>query len=228
MKKILAGSTIGIGIIFITNTTYGYYLHEDARLSLFVPQLVELVGIKTNVRIVPGPEDYARDLSPEAVINYVRSTYDTGGASAQVNAMQCDIGKGFAERTDALSLTIFTNAQDGAVLYVHGSIPREDPVRKLLRLEDTYITVDTERTYILHNQLEGAHANARTSNDIIRGVSTTTWLRIHTEAQHIFEVKTATKAPRLIVFNIGVANLASYTEGEYGNILTFTLMPIIG
>ncbi len=55
-----------------------------------------------------------------------------------------------------------------------------------------------------------------------------TWLRLHNQAQHLFEVKMATKAPRLIVINLGIANLARYTEGEYTNTLTFTLMPIVG
>jgi len=54
------------------------------------------------------------------------------------------------------------------------------------------------------------------------------WLRIHNQAQHLFEVKMSTKAPRLIVINLGIANLARYTEGEYTNTLTFTLMPIVG
>jgi len=32
----------------------------------------------------------------------------------------------------------------------------------------------------------------------------------------------------LVVVNLGIANLARYTEGEYTNTLTFTLMPIVG
>jgi hypothetical protein len=156
-------------------------------------------------------------------------------------------------------MTIFTNAQDGAALYVHGLQPAGP--QGILRLEDTYVQVCTEKTYILQNDLEGAFANAASTavlesetggrsdrdrvednprNDYQRHgkddtiVSTpimkvhSTWLRIHNQAQHIFEVKMATKAPRLIVFNIGIANLARYTEGEYSNTLTFTLMPIVG
>ncbi|MFH1962307.1 MAG: hypothetical protein ABIJ30_05460, partial [bacterium] len=178
-----------------------------------------------------------------------------------------DIGKGFAERTAALEMTIFTNAQDGAALYVHGLQPAQQ--QGILRLEDTYVSVCTEKTYILQNDLEGAYANA-CSGDVMETTATSpsstarmednprnnmggdgnltatmgtdggvhegaatdkaysTWLRIHNQSQHLFEVKMSTKSPRLVVVNLGVANLARYTEGNYTNTLTFTLMPIIG
>jgi hypothetical protein len=195
---------------------------------------------------------------------------NTGNEAAVDNAMydaNNDIGKGFAERTAALELTIFTNAQDGAALYVHGLQPAAQ--QGILRLEDTYVSVCTEKTYILQNDLEGAYANAcsgdvmettkKTASSIERvednprnnmggdgnltatmgangdvhgGDATdkaySTWLRIHNQAQHLFEVKMSTKSPRLIVMNLGIANLARYTEGEYTNTLTFTLMPIVG
>ncbi|MBI4778604.1 hypothetical protein HY792_06780 [Candidatus Desantisbacteria bacterium] len=200
-------------------------------------------------------------------------TNNTGYDSATENVMQDannDIGKGFAERTAALEMTIFTNAQDGAALYVHGLQPATQ--QHILRLEDTYVSVCTEKTYILQNDLEGAYANA-CSGDVMEastmtasstqriednprnnmggdgdytatmGTSTAglnvhagaatdkayaTWLRLHNQSQHLFEVKMSTKAPRLIVVNLGIANLARYTEGEYTNTLTFTLMPIVG
>ncbi|MFH1096948.1 MAG: hypothetical protein V1749_05570 [Candidatus Desantisbacteria bacterium] len=195
---------------------------------------------------------------------------NTGNEAALDNAMydaNNDIGKGFAERTDALALTIFTNAQDGAALYVHGLQPATQ--QNILRLEDTYVSVCTEKTYILQNDLEGAYANAcsgdvmettskvasdtqrvednprnnmggegtytatmGTDGGVHNGLATnkaySTWLRIHNQSQHLFEVKMSTKAPRLIVVNLGIANLARYTEGEYTNTLTFTLMPIVG
>jgi hypothetical protein len=246
---------------------------------LSVPQIIELVGIDMEEVVVPGPEDYARDLEVTAVVNDQGSEINhTGADTATENVMEGanhDIGKGFAERTDALSMTIFTNAQDGAALYVHGTQPA-GPMG-ILRLEDTYIQVCKEKTYILQNNLEGAFADAssvtvaetatdqrsRTARviDNPRVVehqdfgthpgnldtdtgpyhivdynlvseptfkACSTWLRIHNQAQHIFEVKMATKAPRLIVFNLGIGNLARYTEGEYSNTLTFTLMPIVG
>jgi hypothetical protein len=210
-------------------------LSDDARLSLTVPQLIELVGVKTNVRIVPGPEDYARDLSPKAVVNYGYSTSNAAGKENVMMDINNNIGKGFAEREDALSLTIFTNAQDGAVLYVHGSIPASNSAKGALMLEDTYITVSMEKTYILQNQIEGAYSDAATNPGVdslpekpLCPKKSATWLRLHQQAQHIVEVKTATKTARLIVFNVGVANLPRYTEGEYTNTLIFTLMPIIG
>jgi len=195
---------------------------------------------------------------------------NTGNKAAVDNAMydaNNDIGKGFAERTAAMEMTIFTNAQDGAALFVHGLQPATQ--QNILRLEDTYVSVCTEKTYILQNDLEGAYANAcsgdvmeqtsKTASDVARvednprnnmggdgtltatmgidsGVHTgdavnkaySTWLRIHNQSQHLFEVKMSTKAPRLVVVNLGIANLARYTEGEYTNTLTFTLMPIVG
>ena len=233
MRKVLAGI---LGIILIGEIAQAHnLLSDDARLNLTVPQLIELVGVKTNVRIVPGPEDYARNLSPEAVVNY---GYPDGNAAGKENRMlntNHNIGIGFATREDVLSLTIFTNAQDGAVLYVHGSIPANNSTKGALMLEDTYISVSMEKTYILQNQLEGAYSDAATNpgTDFLQGElsclkKSATWLRLHQQAQHIVEVKTATKAARLIVFNVGVANLPRYTEGEYTNTLTFTLMPIIG
>jgi hypothetical protein len=199
---------------------------EDAQIGLKVPQIIELVGVDMTETVIPGPEDYARDLDPSSIVNY-----PDGGASARENVvgtLNKDIGKGFAERADALSLTIFTNAQDGANLYVHGIQPAGP--QGILRLEDTYLTVQTEKTYVLLNKLEGAEASAQTYPSTKRGtrMARATWLRIHNEAQHIFSVKMSTKDPRLIVFKLGIANLARYTEGEYSNTLTFTLIPVVG
>jgi hypothetical protein len=265
MKKLLVSI---IAVALAGSVAYAADMQqEDASIGLSVPQIIELVGIDMEEVVVPGPEDYARDLNVSAVVNDLGVQIDhTGADTATENVMRDanhDIGKGFAERTDALSMTIFTNAQDGAALYVHGSTPAGP--QGILRLEDTYIQVCTEKTYILQNDLEGAMADACTTavaEEIGVGVGSSTrtvednprnawggchnplapniletrpwlkalscWLRIHHQAQHIFEVKMATKAPRLIVFNIGIGNLARYTEGEYSNTLTFTLMPIVG
>jgi hypothetical protein len=77
--------------------------------------------------VVLSPGDYARDLEVFAVVNDMEDNIDhTSGDAATENAMQGrnnDISKRLVERTDALSLTIFTNAQDGAALYVHGLQP---------------------------------------------------------------------------------------------------------
>jgi hypothetical protein len=276
-------------LLIFVSIAYADLQQKRAFLGLEVPQIIELVGVDMEEIIVPGPEDYARDLQVARVVNDPQSAGqrpaaepiadNTGGEAARDNAMydaNHDIGKGFAERTDAFSMTIFTNSQDGAVLYVHGVQPDKD----ILRLEDTYLSICTEKTYILLNDLEGAYANAcsvvymeldnrhltyntggynrstgtvedNPRNDMggpvvknnngkivaVRQLATgsntvakaaSTWLRVHNQAQHLFEVKMATKAPRLISINVGVANLARYTEGTYSNELVFTLMPIVG
>ncbi|MEK7812353.1 MAG: hypothetical protein AAB296_01215 [Candidatus Desantisbacteria bacterium] len=287
---------------------------------------------------------------------------NTGNEAAVNNAMydnNNDIGKGFAERTNAISMTIFSNAQDGAVLYVHGNTPAGP--KGILRLDDTYISVSTEMTYLMNTvKKEGVAVDAGSMNvqeNKVNPHSSSTervvfdpyedrhddplidrltievneveveefgmndtggkhretyanrikeifcwllagcpvdayalgstggqksytyqatetwdsyyvylnpsssfhheglephlgrvdynieeagnppgstqkawscWLRLHNQSQSILEVKMATVTPRLIVFNLGVANLARYTEGNYSNILTFTLMPIVG
>ncbi|MDI6781691.1 MAG: hypothetical protein QME49_06305 [bacterium] len=258
MKKVLVSITIIAltgGVAFAADMQ-----QEDASVGLSVPQIIELVGLDMSETVTPGPEDYARDLQKARVVNIPNGEAATSNAMDDANT---DLGKGFAERTAALEMTIFTNAQDGAVLYVHGLQPATQ--QHILRLEDTYVSVCTEKTYILQNDLEGAYANAcsmavaekaatRTPSSILPvednprngwGGSTvdgldfqlsnkatekaaSSWLRIHNQSQHLFEVKMSTKAPRLIVINLGIANLARYTEGEYTNTLTFTLMPIVG
>ena len=116
----------------------------------------------------------------------------------------------------------------GANLYVHGVQP-VGPTG-ILRLEDTYLTVQAEKTYVLLNKLEGAEASAQTypSENSGSNMARCTWLRVHNEAQYLFGVKMSTKDARLVVFKLGIANLARYTEGEYSNTLTFTLIPIVG
>ena len=263
MKKLLVSV---VAVALMGGVSYAADMQqEDASVGLNCLQLIELVGIDMSETVTPGPEDYARDLQARKVVNnnyYLN--INTGNEASIENVMSDqndDIGKGFAERTDALSMTIFTNAQDGAALYVHGLQPATQ--QNILRLEDTYVSVCTEKTYILQNDLEGADANAnstavaenanntkvasstqRVENNYRNGFggsssianisnsdsakAQSSWLRIHNQAQHLFEVKMSTKAPRLIVINLGIANLARYTEGEYTNTLTFTLMPIVG
>ncbi|MBI4777839.1 hypothetical protein HY792_02825 [Candidatus Desantisbacteria bacterium] len=224
MKRILI-SVLSISLI----ASLGYAAdmqQEDAQIGLKVPQIIELVGIDMREMVTPGPEDYARDLTKVSIVNY-----PDGGASAgsnRVDSSNDDIGKGFIDRADAVSLTLFTNAQDGANLYVHGVQPAGP--QGILRLDDTFLTVQTEKTYVLLNKLEGAEASAQTypSENNGSNMARCTWLRIHNEAQYLFGVKMSTKDPRLVVFKLGIANLARYTEGEYSNTLTFTLIPIVG
>ena len=263
MKKLLVSV---VAVALMGGVSYAADMQqEDASVGLNCLQLIELVGIDMSETVTPGPEDYARDLQAGRVVNNNGYYINTGNEASIENVMRDqnnDIGKGFAERTDALSMTIFTNAQDGAALYVHGLQPATQ--QNILRLEDTYVSVCTEKTYILQNDLEGADANANSTavaesakknvnngalstdrvenngrngqgGSVVKNTSVSdsdkaasSWLRIHNQAQHLFEVKMSTKAPRLIVINLGIANLARYTEGEYTNTLTFTLMPIVG
>ncbi len=224
MKRILL-SVLAISLI----ASLGYAAdmqQEDAEIGLRVPQIIELVGVDMREMVTPGPEDYARDLNKVSIVNY-----PDGGASAgndRLDSLNADIGKGFAERADAISITLFTNAQDGANLYIHGMQPAGP--QGVLRLEDTYLTVQTEKTYVLLNSLEGAAASAQTypSENSGSNMARCTWLRLHNEAQYLFGVKMSTKDARLVVFKLGISNLARYTEGEYANTLTFTLIPIVG
>ncbi len=361
MRRLIILLTIVIfgmyeGIAVAAEAIDGFRDTESVSVGLDVPDIVELVVLDADEVIVPGPEDYARDLQVERVVNDPQRSGpgvigaiadNTGNEAAKDNAMydmNNDIGKGFAERSAAFEVTIFSNSQDGAALYVQGDQPATQ--QNILRLEDTYLSVNTERTYILRNDIEGAYANACSlgvsesgvlggnpalvgaaiaavntaitnlagnptdlvtpamsaiataailpvsnanppigttlKNDInaaatrgdllnalnkaltnLNNMSTigvvannprasmglddfpatvrnnvgsalptntayATWLRIHNQSQHIFEVKMATNSPRIVCFNLGIASLSRYTRGMYTNTLTFTLMPIVG
>lgn len=191
--------------LLITSTVFGEIQQGDVEVELEVQQIIKLEIVTLNVKIIPGPEDYARNLG--------KTEY--GGGNEYV-----DPGKGFADRSNAIELTMFTNAQLGGMLYVHGLQP---PTQEgVLILEDTYLTVQTEKTYVLQNDLEGAITKFRTYEN-----KPSYWLRLGNEAQEIFKVSTATKDARLIVFKIGIGNLARYTHGVYKNTITFSLMPLV-
>ncbi len=194
-----------VAIVFMADTASGDIQQGDVDVELEIPEIIQLELLTTNVRIIPGPEDYARNLE--------KSEY--GGGNEWV-----DPGKGFAERSGAIELTMFTNAQNGGLLYAHGIQPPGP--EGILILEDTYLTVETAKTYILQNNLEGATTKFKTWPD-----KKTYWLRLYNEAQEIFKVTTATKTARLIVLKIGIGNLARYTHGNYKNTITFSLMPIV-
>lgn len=135
-----------------------------------------------------------------------------------------DYARNFLDRADAVKLWIFTNARTGGKLYVHGNQPSGP--QGILRLEDTYLTVMTEKTYILVNNLETNQDCNPYRTDAKTG-DVKEWLKLHNEAQQIFTITQSTKADRLIVFKLGVGNLARYTEGNYSNSLTFTFMPTV-
>lgn len=206
MKKILIIS-VSLLCLFISSA-YADIEQGQVYVELSIPQIIQLDVLTIGTKIMPGPEDYARDLQKNA--------FDGGNKFSNP-----DTGKGFAERNDAIEITLFTNARNGAALYVHGVQPPGP--QGILRLEDTYLTVQTDKTYILHNKLEGASTKYKTNNT----GNNTYWLRLDNEAQEIFRVGVSTKDPRLIVFNLGLGNLSEYTTGNYKNTIIFSLVPVI-
>lgn len=205
MSKKLGYLFCVLWIILTTRTVLGEIDQGDVDVELEIPEIIQLELLTTNIKIIPGPEDYARNLD--------KSEY--GGGNEWV-----DPGKGFADRSDAIELNMFSNAQNGGLLYVHGIQPPGP--EGILILEDTYLTIETARTYILQNNLEGATTKFRTYSD-----KKTYWIRLYNEAQEIFKVTMATKDARLIVFKLGIGNLARYTHGNYKNTITFSLMPLV-
>jgi hypothetical protein len=204
MQRLTMGLMIGLILIFVGNVN-AEIQQGDVDVELEVPQIIQLEILTTSIKIIPGPEDYARNLD--------KSEFEGGNE-------EVDPGRGFADRSVAIELTMFTNAQRGGCLFIHGLQPPGPD--GILRLEDTYLSVQTEKTFILQNNIEGATTKFRTYPD-----KSTYWLRLHNEAQEIFRVTMATKDPRLIVFKIGIGNLANYTRGNYKNTITFSLMPLI-
>ncbi|MDI6735634.1 MAG: hypothetical protein QME42_05500 [bacterium] len=205
MKKLVCLCWV-VAIVFITGRALGDIQQGDVDVQLEIPEIIQLELLTTNIRIIPGPEDYARNLEKD----------EYGGGNEWVSP-----GKGFADRSDAIELNMFTNAQKGGLLYVHG-IQSPGRLEGVLILEDTYLAVETARTYILQNNLEGATTKFRTYPN-----KKTYWLRLYTEAQEIFKVTMSTKNARLIVFKLGIGNLSRYTHGNYRNTITFSLMPIV-
>lgn len=206
MIKKRIGVWCGLLILSLVRVVFGEIQQGDVDVELEVPQIIQLEILTADIKIIPGPEDYARNLD--------RSEFGGGYETS-------DPGKGFAERSSAIELTIFSNAQNGAFLFVHGIQPPA-PTGVLL-LEDIYLAVQREKTYILQNNLEGA----TTKYSSFPPPKKTYWMRLYTEAQEIFRVTQATKDARLIVFKLGIGNLAAYTHGTYKNTITFSLMPSI-
>ncbi|MEW6096557.1 MAG: hypothetical protein AB1567_08535 [bacterium] len=205
MTKKIAYLCAGLLTIFITSSVFGEIQQGDVDVELEVPQIIKLELLTSNIKVIPGPEDYARNLTT--------SEFEGGNEAV-------DPGKGFADRSSAIELTMFTNAQRGGLLFVYGMQPPEQ--QGILRLEDTYLSVQTDKTFILQNNIEGATTKFKTYQD-----KSTYWLRLHNEAQEIFKVTIATKDSRLIVFKIGIGNLAGYTYGNYKNTITFSLIPLV-
>jgi hypothetical protein len=95
-----------------------------------------------------------------------------------------------------------------------------------LDLEDIYVSIEVEKTYICQNGLEGCTPNANTCEEDPKYMSAC-WLRIHNETQHLISVTEATVDPRRIAIAVGMGNLDAYTEGEYKAEVVVVLMPIV-
>jgi hypothetical protein len=222
MKKlkltiIVISSLLGL---IINNNSFADVEQDSVQLILSVPKIISLEVKIKQVLMVPTSEDYSRKLADK---------YELRGCLSGDLINNNFEDKGFLDRAEAISLTIYTNAAGGAKLFVHGI----QPVENILRLEDTFLSVMTEKTYILANELEGASAKGPSPpgqeidycTDKITGKAV--FLQMSNEAQQIFSVGESTKDPRLVVFKVGIGNLDRYTEGEYTNTLVFTLMPSI-
>jgi len=205
MTKKIIYLLCGLLTIFITRTVCGEIKQGNVDVELEVPEIIQLEILTTSIKVIPGPEDYARNLD--------RREFEGGNEAA-------DPGKGFADRSSAIELTIFTNAQKGASIFVYGI--HQGRSEGVLSIEDTYLAVQTDKTFILQNNIEGATTKFRTYP-----TKSTYWLRLHNEAQEIFRVSMATKDARLIVFKLGIGNLGEYTHGSYKNTITFSLMPLV-
>jgi len=209
MKRLTIGLISLVGLLIATNVLADVK-QKTVNVKLIVPQIITL-DVTQPEAIIPGPEDYAMKFS-----QYQEVAKNTGSSAPNDEY-------GFADRADAIKVSIFTNARSGAKVYVHGLANPEQ--NKTLHVEDVYLTVMTEKTYVLKNNLEEATAVAKTQT----GCPNATWLQLNNEAKELFGVGIATKAIRDWYLKLGIGNLARYTENAdgYDMDITFTLLPIV-
>jgi hypothetical protein len=232
MRRLLVSILSGAVLLFATSAWALEPAEEGTtKIKLNVLAFVDLQIIDGECDITPGPEDYANSGTPcEAEkVDPVPEKKGTPVNQCDKNDLvvneeekQKEIPSGFAERSDCLEISIFTNARGGADVFVYGNQP--EAMTGILRLEDIYFTIEVEKTYICANNLEGCKPNANTCEKPKMGAC---WLRINNEAQHLISVSEATKAPRNITIKVGIGNLARYTEGEYTADVVVVLMPTV-
>ncbi|MDI6735788.1 MAG: hypothetical protein QME42_06295 [bacterium] len=208
MKKLIIGL---VSVATLVAVSARAEEKQDAvKVTLSVNPIIEFDVVQSAIAVVPGPEDYA-----------VKMQDSKGWNTLAPCSSWPEEDYGFADRSEAISFNMFTNARAGADVYVHalGNAAHN----KTLRVEDVYLTVMTEKTYILNNKLEGSWAKAQTELDCPNAK----WLQLNNEARTLCGVDKSTKATRLWVLKIGIGNLARYTENVagYDADLTFTLMP---
>jgi len=217
MKIPIMGLIILSGILIATNTS-SEVKYKTVNIRL-IPKQVVTLSVTPPVVIIPEAEDYAIKFS------------DHQKVIAGSIAPEDDYG--FADRPDAIKVSIFTNAYKGVTVFLYGLANHEH--NNTLRVEDVYLTVMTEKTYVLMNKIEGAWAHAKTEVKKTKlGLPhalkyQASWIQCNNEPKEFFGVKMSTKAVRDWWLKLGIGNLARYTENEEGfdMDLTFILMPIV-
>ncbi|MEW6618435.1 MAG: hypothetical protein AB1422_03645 [bacterium] len=225
MKRLIIGLVSILGLLWATSAIADVE-DKTVQVKLVVLQIIDL-EVTAPDTVVPTAEDYAVDAAHDQKYSWVAD---------------CDPSPdsmGFADRADALQVTIFTNAKSGATVYFYGN---PNPVHnESLQNKDVYLSVNREKTYVLMNApdgtpaaeddldvtegIDGAWANANTAID---GTHKCKWIQTHNEAKEFFGVTEATEAARLWSLQLGIACLSEYTESTdagYTMDLTFILMP---
>jgi len=218
MKRLTIGLIALLGML-IAGNALADVKQKTVPVKLVVLQIIEL-NVTEPATVIPEPEDYAIKFS------YKNSVTPCSTAPSDTH--------GFADRHDAINVTIFTNARKGATVYFAGkSNPNHN---KNLQVKDVYLTVMREKTYVLNNSsdakdelsvdggIDGAWANANTTID---GTGIAKWMQCYTEGKEFFGVTEKTESTRLWVLKLGIGSLAEYEENldGYEMDLTFILMP---
>lgn len=220
--KLIKGVIFTLILLITNNVLAEVELQKLVKVTLSVPEVIELEIGEESVQIIPGPEDYMVDI---IVLN---DPNNPGGGIAYFT-------NGFAARADAINLFVFTNARKGAKLFVFGTpIPSQEGS---LQVSDIFLTVMSEKTYVLFNKLDEVpyvswtptHPWPYAATGITPGIDddAALWLQLTTEALPIFEFEKATKSKRLIVFKVGIGSLSFYTQGKYEGMTTFIFIPTV-
>ena len=220
MKRTIIGLITLIVIAMAGNVLAEPENHKSVPVQLNVQALVTMDVTEPDA-IIPGPEDYAR--------GFVAEGYDVVADSTKPGELQ-----GFVDRAQAIKLTMFTNAKTGATIFFHGLANSE--LEKSLYVQDVYLTVMRDKTYVLLNStkpetdmavtggIDGAWAICNTKID---GTNDAKWIQTNAEAKKFFGVTQSTESARDWWLKLGIGSLAEYTEGSYSMDLTFIITPVV-
>lgn len=179
-------------VVIFSSVTSADVKQGSVPLILICPEIIDLEVLTEKVELIPGPEDYARDS---------------------------------VMRFDVIGINIFTNASGGAELYTYGVQPtvlnETGHLTNVLRLEDVFLKVNKNATYIIENKIEGA---AIFGNVLLSGLQDK-WVNLNNEANPLMKVSTATKSKRTVGVDVAVTNLSYYTTGSYRCTIWFSLIP---